>query len=81
MEKDIIFFNVFLKAWVLEKLNKNWSEFKQNLYSSFRKDKNAYIFDILLLSILDEYCRKKKKSKLKPENKVLMINKKPLKKP
>ena len=45
----------FVTAWVLERLDKSYNDFKTTIYSEFRNNKKAYTLETLSSHILDEY--------------------------
>src|SRR5208337_4257328 len=67
----------FVNVWVLEKLNKSYSDFKTTVYANFRTDKKAYTFETLSFSILDEYRRRKEQGNSFKKEKAYFTSKKP----
>ena len=49
----------FVLAWVLERLDKLYNDFKTAIYSDFCNNQKAYTLESLLAAILDEYRRRK----------------------
>src|SRR5208282_4949332 len=72
--------SAFVNAWVLEKLDKSYSDFKTTVYANFRSDEKAYTLESLSSSILDEYRRRREQGDSSKEEKVHFTSKKPWKK-
>ena len=57
--KNVILPKSFVTAWVLERLDKSYNDFKSAIYSDFRNNEKAYTLETLSSHILDEYRRRK----------------------
>ena len=56
--KNIKLPETFLNAWLLEKLDNSYKDFKSNIYSQFRQNEKAYTLETLIANIADESRRK-----------------------
>src|SRR5208282_4463809 len=72
--------SAFINAWVFEKLDKSYSDFKTTVYANFRSDEKAYTLETLSFSILDEFRRRKEQGDSLEEEKAYLTSKKPWKK-